>query len=419
MLPPVSVEQAIERTVREEWGRILASLVATLNNFQLAEDCLQDAVLSAMSHWSRNGLPRAPAAWLITVARRKALDRLRRDQNFKSKQADIAYLIELENQDLEHDGDDMIPDKRLEMIFTCCHPALETKSRVALTLRTLGGLTTQEIASAFLDKPEAMQQRITRAKKKIAATGIPYKVPEPQDLPERTAAVASVLYLIFNEGYAASNGKDLVRADLSAEAIRLTRIVNALMPDNCEVAGLLALMLLHDSRRAARTDPDGEMIALEHQNRARWKQDNILEGVAILERVLPLDALGPYQLQAAISAVHAQSSSWAETDWHEISALYDLLYALQPTPVVRVNQAVALSYAVSVPHALKILNEIEHGAELETYPHFHAAKADLLARNGQKTEAKAHYTRAIELTDNRTEQQFLKTAMDRLWAGRA
>jgi RNA polymerase sigma-70 factor (ECF subfamily) len=419
MLPPVSVEQAIERTVREEWGRILASLVATLNNFQLAEDCLQDAVLSAMSHWSRNGLPRAPAAWLITVARRKALDRLRRDQNFKSKQADIAYLIELENQDLEHDGDDMIPDKRLEMIFTCCHPALETKSRVALTLRTLGGLTTQEIASAFLDKPEAMQQRITRAKKKIAATGIPYKVPEPQDLPERTAAVASVLYLIFNEGYAASNGKDLVRADLSAEAIRLTRIVNALMPDNCEVAGLLALMLLHDSRRAARTDPDGEMIALEHQNRARWKQDNILEGVAILERVLPLDALGPYQLQAAISAVHAQSSSWAETDWHEISALYDLLYALQPTPVVRVNQAVALSYAVSVPHALKILNEIEHRAELETYPHFHAAKADLLARNGQKTEAKAHYTRAIELTDNRTEQQFLKTAMDRLWAGRA
>jgi RNA polymerase sigma-70 factor (ECF subfamily) len=414
MLPPLSIKQTIDRTVREEWGRILASLVANLNDFQLAEDCLQDAVVSAMGHWTKNGLPRSPAAWLITVARRKALDKLRRAQNFATKQHDIAYLLELENQTSEADMVDTIPDKRLEMVFTCCHPALEAKSQVALTLRTLGGLSTEEIASAFLDKPDAMQQRITRAKKKIAQAGIPYAVPNKDALPERIATVLSVLYLIFNEGYSATNGNDLVRAEITSEAIRLTRIVGLLLPENTEIAGLLALMLLHDSRRLARVGFKGEMISLSDQNRDRWDREKILEGVSILERVLPQSAIGPYQLQAAISAVHAQSANWLQTDWHEISALYDMLYTIQPSPVVRMNQAVAVSHSKSVEDALGMMAEIAMDKKIDRYQPYHAAMADLLTRAGKTAAARASFVKAIGLTENIQEKMFLRNAASQL-----
>jgi RNA polymerase sigma-70 factor (ECF subfamily) len=407
MLPPLTLEQAIEKTVREEWGRILASLVGNLKDFQLAEDCLQDAVLSAMDHWRKNGLPRSPSAWLITVARRRALDKLRRDQNFSAKQNEIAYLLDLESQPMDENLMDTIPDKRLEMIFTCCHPALERKSQIALTLRTLGGLSTEEIAGAFLDKPDAMQQRITRAKKKIAAAGIPYKIPEKENLTERTASVLSVVYLIFNEGYSATRGENLLRTELVHEAIRLARIISDLLPGETEVAGLLALMLLHDSRHVARIDKLGELVPLESQNRKRWDQAKILEGISILERTLPKGAIGPYQLQAAISAVHAKSPSWEQTDWREISALYDLLFAVQPSPVVRINQAIAASYSESLQAALVIMAEVALVEKVQTYQPYHAAMGELLARAGETDKARKSLQKAVELTDNAREKVFL------------
>lgn len=414
MLPPLSTEQVIERTVREEWGRILASLVSGLNDLQLAEDCLQEAVISALDHWGKNGLPRSPSAWLITVARRKALDKLRRAQNFARKENEIAYLLELENRPLDDPMTETIPDKRLEMIFTCCHPALERKSQVALTLRTLGGLSTDEIAAAFLDKPSSMQKRITRAKQQIARGGIPYEVPQDADLTERTSAVLSVLYLIFNEGYSANSGTAVLRSDLSVEAIRLTRIIAALLPNDCEAAGLLALMLLHDSRRNARVGPAGEMIALEDQNRKRWDREKIQEGVAILKETLPKQGIGPYQIQAAISAVHAQSPAWDQTDWTEIVALYELLHAMQPSPVVQVNLAVAVSYAQTPEAALMIMEKVATATKIQTYQPYHAAMGNLLARAGRVTEAKVSFENAIELSENAQEIAFLQNAGRRL-----
>lgn len=406
MLPPLTLQRTIDRTVREEWGRILASLVKTVGDLQLAEDSLQDAVVAAMNHWQKNGLPNSPAAWLITAARRKAIDRLRRDRNFDSRQDEIAYLMELDNQ---ADGGhaEVIPDKRLEMIFTCCHPALAEKTKVALTLRTLGGLTTEEIAHAFLDKPDAMAQRLVRAKKKISLAGIPYKIPDGSVLPERIASVLSVIYLIFNEGYSASTGDTLTRTDLIEEAIRLARIVRQLMPDDTEVGGLLALMLLHDARRFARTGKQGELIPLEAQNRARWDRAKITEGEHILETVLPKQHLGPYQLQAAISAVHAQSPSWQATDWSQIEALYNLLYAIQPSPVIRINQAVAVSYARSPEAALAMLDEAASGGTLNAYQPYFAARADMLARAGKTEDAKKCFNTAVNLSDNSLEKAFL------------
>lgn len=407
MLPPLTPQRTIDRTVREEWGRILASLVKTVGDLQLAEDSLQDAVVSAMNHWQKNGLPDSPAAWLITAARRKAIDRLRRDRSFASRQDEIAYLIELDNQTLDDDHTEIVPDKRLEMIFTCCHPALAEKTRVALTLRTLGGLTTEEIAHAFLDKPDAMAQRLVRAKKKISLAGIPYKIPDSEVLPERTASVLSVIYLIFNEGYSASAGDTLTRTDLIEEAIRLTRIVHQLMPDDTEVGGLLALMLLHDARRFARTGKQGELVPLEEQNRGRWDKAKIAEGAHILETVLPKQRLGPYQLQAAVSAVHAQSPSWQATDWPQIEALYQLLYAVQPSPVVRINQAVAVSYARSPEAALAMLDEAAINGALDAYQPYYAARADMLARAGRTQDARTCFTTAINLSDNNLEKAFL------------
>lgn len=407
MLPSLTPKKTIEKTVREEWGRILASLVGGLKDFQLAEDCLQDAVVSAMEHWAKNGLPRSPAGWLITVARRKALDKLRRDQNFATKQAEIAYLLELENRPLDETLIDNIPDKRLEMIFTCCHPELEKKDQVALTLRTLGGLSTEEIAGAFLDTPDAMQKRITRAKKKISQGSIPYEIPAQSELMDRITSVLSVIYLVFNEGYSATKGDSLHRNDLTQEAIRLARILASLLPEHAETAGLLALMLLHDSRRQARTNKEGNLIPLEAQNRKRWNQDKIVEGVAILEGVLPRNELGPYQLQAAISGTHAQSASWEQTDWDEISKLYELLYIHQPSPVVRINQAVAASYAHSPEVALEMLKELRVSPKVKDYQPYHAALGDVLERVGDLDQASKCYQRAAELSDNAKEKAFL------------
>lgn len=414
MQPPSDLELTIEKTVREEWGRILASLVKTLGDFQLAEDCLQDAIVSAMEHWVRNGLPRSPAAWLITTARRKAIDRLRHDKKVADKQDEISYLIELEHQTNGEDDSEVIPDKRLEMIFTCCHPALEEKTRVALTLRTLGGLTTEEIALAFLDQPAAMAQRLVRAKKKIALAGIPYDVPDEVALPERLSSVLRVLYLIFNEGYSATSGDHPTRTDLSEEALRLARIIRGLLPNEAEVAGLLALLLLHDSRRLARIDARGEIVALEDQDRTLWDQTKIREGTLLVKAVLPRRPLGPYRLQAAISAIHAESPSWQMTDWDQILALYALLYSLQPSPVVRVNQAMAVSYAHSPAAALTMLEEVAGDGKLDHYQPYFAARADLLARGGRREEAKACFERAIDLSDNSSERTFLKGKAARL-----
>lgn len=404
MLPPRSLDHAIERCVREEWGRILASLVKRLGDFQLAEDCLQDAVLVAMEKWAVEGLPRSPAGWLISVARRKAIDRMRRSANFASKQAGIAYLLGLEST--EEEDTEGFGDERLEMIFTCCHPALEEKTRVALTLRTLGGLSTEEIAGAFLDKVDAMSARLTRAKKKIAAAGIPYRIPEAEELPERLGSVLTVIYLIFNKG--------IERGDLSDEAIRLGRILLDLMPEEPEVAGLLALMLVHDARRAARFDEAGAFVPLDAQNRTRWNRAKTEEGVSLLQATLVRGRVGPYQLQAAIHAVHGQAANWGETDWVEIAALYEILYSMQSSPVVRINQAVAVSYAVSLERGMAILDEAGVGGALARYQPYWAARADFLERLGETQLAKENYKRAIDLSENEQEQEFLRGKASRL-----
>ncbi|MFD0916362.1 RNA polymerase sigma factor [Pseudahrensia aquimaris] len=413
MLPPLKPSQSIERIVREEWGRILASLVKTLGgNFQLAEDALQDAVIVALDKWQTDGLPRSPAAWLITTAKRKALDRLRRDSNFASKQGEISYLLDLENEAHTKDEDHTIPDQRLEMIFTCCHPALDEKTSIALTLRTLGGLSTAEIASAFLDKPEAMAQRLVRARHKITKAGIPYQVPDTDALPERLTAVLRVLYLIFNEGYAAHSGDRVFRTDLSEEAIRLARIISTLMPKDTEIAGLLALMLLHDARRNARTQSDGTMIPLEHQNRNRWNRSAIKEGQAILHEAMAQKRIGPYQIQAAISALHNESPSWEQTDWPQIEALYTTLQAIEPSPVVQLNLAYSASHSRPLVQVLQLLDELE--TQLKTYQPFHAAKADILSRAGKTSEAIRSYEKAIALATNDRDAAFLRSKCDAL-----
>ncbi len=411
MLPPQTLQQAIDTTVREEWGRILAALVKTLGDFQLAEDCLQDAIVSAMQHWQKNGLPDSPAAWLITAARRKAIDRLRRDQNFARKQVEISYLLDLDLQGDAGSEVDMIPDKRLEMIFTCCHPALAEKTRMALTLRTLGGLTTEEIAASFLDKPEAMAQRLVRARKKIALAGIPYQVPDAAVLPERLSSVLGVIYLIFNAGYSGVPGDKLIRTDLTEDALRLARIVRHLMPEEPETGGLLALLLLHDSRRFARTDANGDMVPLELQNRSRWDRAKIAEGAALLEATLPQQRVGPYQVQAAISAIHAQSPSWGATDWPQIEAFYQLLFAMQPSPVVSINRAIAISYASSAKAALAMLDAAASDGTLDQYQPYFAARADVLTRAGDRGGAKSCFETAIRLSQNVREKRFLERKM--------
>jgi len=411
MLPPFQLEQAIAKLVREDWGRILASLVASFNDWQLAEDVLQDAIEQAVVLWQKDGLPDSPAAWLITAARRRAIDHFRRNARFAALAPEISYLAQMQQGAEEFDIDNVIPDKRLELIFTCCHPALDQKTQVALTLRTLGGLKTEEIASAFLDKPQTMAQRLSRAKTKIAAAGIPFEIPEAKNLNERLNSVLSVIYLIFNEGYAATSGKSVTRNDLAEEAIRLARIVLQLLPEQTEVAGLLSLMLLHDSRRHTRQDANNNIVLLEDQNRAAWDKSKISEGTAVLKKTLAMQKVGFYQLQAAISAIHAESPSWEETDWHQISALYELLHSMHPTAVVRLNHAIAISHADSTASALAVLESIASDANMKNYQPFFAARADLNLRHGNTQAAKKDFKRAIALSDNEAQMVYLKNRL--------
>jgi len=413
MLPPFKLEHTLEQLVREDWGRLLASLVATFNDWQLAEDVLQDAVEQALVVWKKDGLPKSPAAWLITTARRKAIDQFRRTDTFNRLQPEIVQQLELNmphaDVDLaEVELDNAIPDKRLELVFACCHPSLDRKTQVALTLRTLGGLTTDEIAAAFLDKRQTMAQRLARAKKKIAVARIPFVIPTASELSERVNAVLSVLYLIFNEGYTASSGKHVSRGELTDEAMRLTRIVSQLLPAETEVSGLLSLMLLHDSRRFSRVDKNLNMVSLEHQNRNQWDKSKITEGIDLLKKTLAMQKIGVYQLQAAISAVHAEAASWQETDWGQINALYELLYTAQASPVVRVNQAVAMSYAVSVEAALQLLAKVAEDKSMHNYQPFFAARADLHSRDGNLIAATADFEKAIALSDNDSLRAFLE-----------
>lgn len=400
---------ALEDVVRSEGGRLVASLIRTLGDFQLAEDSLQDAVESAMIHWLRNGLPRAPAAWLLQTARRKAIDRLRRAALFRRKESDIAHLIEIASDSVEEAYERSIPDDRLSLIFACCHPAIERKARVALTLRTLGGLTTTEIARAFLDSEAAMAQRLVRAQTKIRAAGIPFRVPDLPELPERLPAVLDVIYLIFNEGYAASSGQETMRAGLCEEAIRLARLVAAMQPPLPEALGLLALLLLNAARMPAR---DRGYVPLAGQDRSSWDRAWIAEGRAIVIETLNARTAGPFLIQAAISALHCEAASEEATDWVQIVALYNEMLRRADTPVVRLNRLVAASFAFDP--ALALADMAGLAAQLGDYQPFHAAHADLLRRCGHIGDAAVAYRRAIAHTRNEREKEFLNTRLSSL-----
>jgi RNA polymerase sigma-70 factor, ECF subfamily len=385
---------AAEAAFRLERAAVLATLIRQLGDFQLAEDALQDAFAAAVVDWARNGVPERPGAWITTTARRRAIDRLRRDRALADRVERLKVLAEREASA----ADEPDPVDRLRLIFTCCHPALALEARVALTLRTLGGLSTEEIARAFLVGETAMYARITRAKRKIALAHIPYRVPPDEELPERLGGVLAVLYLIFNEGFSATGGDRLVRGELCDEAIRLTRMLSRLMPDEPEVLGLLALMLLHDSRRAARVDARGALVLLEDQDRTLWDRGRIREGERLLEAALARGSAGPYQLQAAIAAVHATAPSVDETDFAQVAALYGVLAGIAPSPVVEVNRAVAVGRAHGAAAGLAVLAPVL--AQLDGYAPAHAAQADLLERAGEHDAARAAWARAAERADN-------------------
>jgi RNA polymerase sigma-70 factor (ECF subfamily) len=393
---------------REESGRILASLIRASGSFDRAEEALQEAFTAALGSWPSTGLPQNPGAWLTAAAHRKLIDMARRERTRRDKQDALTYETNssITPQYLNLQDASMFPDDRLRLIFTCCHPALNQQSQIALTLKTLGGLSTGEIAKAFLLPEPTLAQRLVRAKRKIQEACIPYEVPSRERLPERLGSVQSVLYLIFNEGYLASGGNQLVRSDLCAEAIRLTRVVCDLMPGVGENLALLALMLLHDSRRGERMR-DGKLITLEKQDRSRWDQAEIEEGLTLTRRALRSPPLGPYQLQAAIAAVHAEARTAGDTDWHQIALLYERLLWFGNSPVVALNHAVAVAMDAGLEKGLRLVDGLGGPAALDDYYLFHAARADILARMNRNYEAAAAYRRALALTSNQVEREFL------------
>ena len=401
-----AAQAAVADAFRSDWGRVVAYLIRVTGNWDLAEECAQDAFERALERWPREGIPSSPAAWLKTTARNRALDRLRRTTVGEAK---LKELMMLRTTDETADGDESgIDDDRLRLMFTCCHPALPIEAQVALTLRSLAGLTTAEIARAFLVPQETMAKRLTRAKRKITEARIPYRVPAARRLGERLRAVLVVIYALFNEGYGASAGDELIRKDLCAEAIRLGRLLAELMPDEPEALGLLGLMLAQDSRRAARVGTDGELVTLEDQDRGLWDQAAIAEAAIVLDRAIRLRAPGPYQLQAAIAACHANAASAAETDWHEIAVLYDRLSEIVATPVVLLNRAVAVAMAQGPAAGLTLLDELEETRALADYYLLPATRADLLRRLSRYAEAATAYGRALELAPTDAERRFLR-----------
>ena len=412
-LPDPPTEAALSLAFTEQWGRLVAGLIRLTGDWELAEESVQDAFAHALKHWPLAGVPRNPAAWLATTARNRALDVLRRRQVETAKLRQAVVLADEQESGFAAGFSDEsgIVDDRLRLIFTCCHPALALDARIALTLRTLSGLTTAQIARAFLVPEATMAKRLTRAKSKIRNAGIPYRVPPAHLLPERTAGVMAVIYLMFNEGYAASEGADLVREGLCAEAIRLARVIAHLMPAEHEADGLLALMLLHHARRSARTDDTGGIVTLEHQDRARWDRAAIEEGIALLDAGGSAQGgpqPGPYQLQASIAACHATAASAAETDWARIAQLYERLNDLAPSPVVELNRAVAVAMAYGPAAGLSLVDQLVAGGALDGYHLLPAVRADLLRRLGRRDEAHAAYRQALALTGTEAERRYLE-----------
>ena len=404
----------VESVFRNESGRIVAGLIRVSHSFDLAEEAMQDAFAAAVVSWQADGVPDNPAAWITATARRKLVDYARREQTRRNNEDQLLYEYESRSIVIDDEMNQPFEDDRLSLIFTCCHPAINMQAQIALTLRTLGGLTTTEIARAFLVPEATLAQRLVRAQRKIQQARIPYQVPAPDSLPERLSAVQKVLYLIFNEGYSASSGDSLLRRELCAEAIRLARTLLELMPQNPENMALLALMLLHDSRRDARSTSDGQLIPLEEQDRTLWHQDQIAEGIRLVERALGRRNVGPYQLQAAIAAIHAEARTARETDWKQIAALYGILSTTQASPIVALNHAVAVAMSESLERGLAMIDELGAGGELDSYHLYHAARADLLRRMGRNREAIESYRRALALTSNAVELRYLGRRLSEL-----